>query len=36
MARVTDDVRKVTGKSPISFGEFAHKNAAYWTLSKAA
>jgi len=36
MARVTDDVRKVTGKSPISFGEFAHKNAAYWKLGKAA
>ena len=36
MARVTDDVREVTGETPISFGEFAKKNAASWKLSKAA
>jgi uncharacterized protein YbjT (DUF2867 family) len=29
-AIVTDDVRKVTGKDPISFAEFAKRDAALW------
>ncbi len=30
MAAVTDDVQKVLGRTPISFGTFALKNAAAW------
>lgn len=30
MAAVTDDVKKITGQEPISFAEFARKNAACW------
>ncbi|MFZ2446866.1 MAG: NmrA family NAD(P)-binding protein [Syntrophobacteraceae bacterium] len=33
---ITDNVRQVTGKDPISFAEFARRNAAYWKISKAA
>ncbi len=30
MAAVTEDVKKATGQEPISFAEFARKNAACW------
>jgi uncharacterized protein YbjT (DUF2867 family) len=30
MAVVTEDVQKATGKTPISFTEFAQRNAEYW------
>ena len=36
MAEMTDTVRKVTGKAPISFKEFARKNADLWKVRKAA
>jgi len=36
MAEVTDTVRKVTGKIPISFNEFAEKTAHIWKMRKAA
>lgn len=36
MAEITDTVREVTGKSPISFNEFARKNADFWKVPKAA
>ena len=36
MAEMTDTVRKVTGKAPISFKEFARKNADFWKVLKAA
>jgi uncharacterized protein YbjT (DUF2867 family) len=32
LAAVTDDVENVTGRPPISFGDFAQKNAAAWKL----
>ncbi len=36
MAEMTDTVRKVTGKAPISFKEFARKSADLWKVRKAA
>ncbi len=36
MAEVTDGVRRATGRSPISFKDFARKNASYWRMEKAA
>jgi uncharacterized protein YbjT (DUF2867 family) len=30
MAAITEDVKKTTDQAPISFTEFARKNAAYW------
>ncbi len=36
MAETTDTVRKVTGKAPISFKEFAKKNADIWKERRAA
>lgn len=36
MAEVTDGVRQATGRSPISFNEFARKNASHWRMEKAA
>ncbi len=36
MADTTEVVREVTGKSPISFEEFARKNAHAWKIRKAA
>ncbi len=36
MSEITDTVRKVTGKAPISFKEFARKNADFWKVLKAA
>ena len=30
MSAVTDDVQNVTGRPPLSFGDFAQKNAAVW------
>ena len=36
MAETNDVVRKVTGKAPISFKEFARKNADLWKVRKAA
>jgi uncharacterized protein YbjT (DUF2867 family) len=32
LAAVTDDVEKVTGRPPMSFGDFAQKHAAHWKL----
>lgn len=32
LAAVTDDVEKVTGRPPMSFGDFAQKHAADWKL----
>jgi hypothetical protein len=29
-AGVTDDVRQVTGRAPLSFAEFARRSAAAW------
>ena len=36
MAEITDTVREVTGKAPMSFKEFAQKNADIWRVRKAA
>lgn len=36
MAEITDSVRELTGKAPISFKEFALKNADFWKVRKAA
>jgi uncharacterized protein YbjT (DUF2867 family) len=36
MAEITDTVREVTGKVPISFKEFAEKTAGIWKVRKAA
>jgi uncharacterized protein YbjT (DUF2867 family) len=36
MATVTDDVKRVTGKDPIGFTEFARRNAMLWKMSAAA
>ena len=36
MAYTTDVVRDVTGRPPVSFGEFARKNAEAWRIRKAA
>ena len=36
MAEITDSVRELTGKAPISFKEFARKNADFWKVRKAA
>lgn len=36
MAQITGTVREVTGKIPVSFKEFARKNAEIWRLRKAA
>ncbi len=36
MAEITDTVREVTGKPPVSFTEFARKNAGVWKVRKAA
>lgn len=36
MSRITDSVREVTGKQPISFDEFAEKRVEFCPLRKAA
>lgn len=36
MARVTDGVRELTGKTPIALAQFARLNRAFWQLNKAA
>ncbi len=36
MAEITGTVRELTGKAPISFEEFAQKNADIWKVRKAA
>jgi hypothetical protein len=34
-SRPNDDIEKVMGRSPISFQEFARRNAHTWTLQAA-
>ena len=36
MAVVTSDILELTGESPMTFDEFAARNAKYWKLEKAA
>jgi uncharacterized protein YbjT (DUF2867 family) len=36
MAKITDDVRKVIGRAPISFEQFARRNSYIWGGRKAA
>ena len=36
MAEMTDTVREVTGKAPMTFKDFAQKNAEIWGERKAA
>jgi len=36
MAIVTSDMREATGRDPISFAEFARRNAMAWRMEEAA
>jgi len=36
MAAITDDIREVTGRAPVSFKEFAQRSADIWRVRKAA